>query len=68
MDEDISIINSNTRNERIKNFFLSNKKKLVTFFFIFILIIILFFGYGEIKKSQKKNISLTYNSIIYNKI
>ena len=69
MDEDISIINSNTRNERIKNFFLSNKKKLVTFFFIFILIIILFFGYGEIKKSQKKNISLTYNSIIldYNK-
>ena len=69
MDEDISIINSNTRNERIKNFFLNNKKKLVIFFFIFIFIIILFFGYGEIKKSQKKNISLKYNSIIidYNK-
>ena len=28
MDEDISIINSNTRNEKIKNFFVENKKVL----------------------------------------
>ena len=27
MDEEITIIDSNTRNERIKNFFINNKKK-----------------------------------------
>ena len=27
MDEEITIIDSNTRNERIKNFFIDNKKK-----------------------------------------
>ena len=29
MDEDLSIINSNTRNEKIKNFFINNKNKLI---------------------------------------
>ena len=28
MDEDLSIINSNTRNEKIKNFIINNKKSL----------------------------------------
>ena len=28
MDEDISIIDSNTRNEKVRNFFINNKKKL----------------------------------------
>ena len=30
MDEDISIINTNTRNEKIKNFFIHNKKKIIS--------------------------------------
>jgi len=29
MDEEISIIDSNTRNEKVKNFFINNKKNLV---------------------------------------
>ena len=29
MDEDIAIIDKNTRNERIKNFILKNKKSLI---------------------------------------
>ena len=29
MDEDIAIINSNTRNQRIKDFFTKNKKLLI---------------------------------------
>ena len=29
MDEDVSIINTNTRNEKIKNFFVNNKNKLI---------------------------------------
>jgi len=29
MDEDTAIINKNTRNEKIKNFFTKNKKKII---------------------------------------
>ena len=28
MDEEVSIINTNTRNEKIKNFFIKNKNKI----------------------------------------
>ena len=64
MDEDLSIINTNTRNEKIKNFFLKNKKKLITLLLVFILILISFFGYKEFKKRQKIQISNLYNSTI----
>ena len=64
MDEDLSIINTNTRNEKIKNFFLKNKKKLITFLLVFILILISFFGYKEFNKRQKIQISNLYNSTI----
>ena len=64
MDEDIDIINTNTRNEKIKNFFLTNKNKLITFIILTLSILIIFFGYGEFKKNQKINISNLYNSTI----
>ena len=64
MDEDLSIINTNTRNEKIKNFFLKNKKKLIVFLLVFILILISYFGYKEFKKRQKIQISNLYNSTI----
>ena len=38
MDEDLAIINKNTRNERIKNFFIHNKKLLLSVLEILILI------------------------------
>ena len=34
MDEDITTINTTTRNEKIKNFFVKNKKKLTNFIII----------------------------------
>ena len=46
MDEEITVINSNTRNEKIKNFFISNKKKIITFLSLLVLILISFFAYG----------------------
>ena len=64
MDEDLSIINTNTRNEKIKNFFLKNKKKLITFLLVLILILLSFFAYKEFKKRQKIQISNLYNSTI----
>ena len=64
MDEDISIINTNTRNEKIKNFFIQNKKKLVVAITTILLLLIGYFSLGEYKKKQKIKISDTYNSII----
>ena len=64
MDEDISIINRNTRNEKIRNFFIKNKKILIISLSTIILIIFGFFGYQEIQKSKKNKIAEKYNSTI----
>ena len=64
MDEDIEIINSNTRSEKIKNFFIGNKKTLLSILIVIILSLLIFFGYSEFKKNQKIKLSNSYNSII----
>jgi len=53
MDEEITIIDSNTRNEKIKIFFINSKKNLIVGFSI---ILIMFVGYFLIEdmKVQKK--------------
>jgi len=39
MDEEITIIDSNTRNEKIKNFFINNRKKLITIISVLIILL-----------------------------
>ena len=64
MNEDISIINTNNRNEKIKNFFINNKNKLI-FGIIFLLIgIIGVYVFDKYQINKKKQISEDYNSII----
>ena len=63
MNEDISIINKNTRNERIKNFFMKNKKILISLLIIIITIVFGYFGYEEIQVKKKKKLAENYNSI-----
>ena len=53
MDEDINVINNNTRNEKIKEFLISNKKKIIFFLFFIFIILIFFFGYNEYKDKKK---------------
>ena len=65
MDEDISIISSNTRKEKIKNFILNNKKKILIFLITIVLLMISFFGYAEFKDYQREKVSnLFYSTII----
>ena len=64
MDEDISIINANTRNEKIKNFFIKNKKKLILAIITITVFLVGYFSLGEYKNKQKINISDDFNSII----
>ena len=53
MDEEIIIIDSNTRNEKIKNFFVNNKKKLILGFSIIFVALVINFTLEEIKERNK---------------
>ena len=66
MDEDISIINANTRQEKIKNFFLKNKKSLITILSSIILIIFAYFVFGEVQDRKIKSLAEKYNIILIN--
>ena len=63
MDEDLSIINANTRNEKIKNFFVNNKKFLISLIIIFILIVIGVYSYDKYRTDKKRQISDNFNAI-----
>ena len=63
MDEDLSIINANTKNEKIKNFFVNNKNKLISGIIILIIVIIGVFSYDNYSSNKKKEISDKFNSI-----
>ena len=64
MDEDIAIINTNTRNEKIKNFFKKNKKKFLILIVTLVTLLIIFFGYKEFENKKKIDVSNYYNSTI----
>ena len=64
MDEEITIINSNTRNEKIRNFFLKNKKNLAIIATIIIIFVIGHLSFDQIKKDKKTKLGNEYNSVV----
>ena len=64
MDEDTAIINRNTRNEKIKNFFRNYKKILISILSLIIILLIFYFVFAEFKENKKIKISDKYNSIV----
>ena len=64
MDEDIAIINSNTRKEKIKNYYIQNKKLLIIINSILLISILSYFVFIEFNKSKRVDLSNEYNSII----
>ena len=66
MDEEIEIINTNTRIEKLKNFLISKRKQLITSLILIILILFTFFGYQEFKSSSKEKLANKFNSIVTN--
>ena len=66
MDEEITIIDSNTRNEKIKNFFINNKRKLIIGFSIVLVIIIGYLSIHEMKKQNKIKLANQFNITIIN--
>ena len=64
MDEEISIIDTKTRNEKIKNFFINNKKLLLSITFFLIIIILGFYLFQIYQKGKRVSISDEYNSAV----
>ena len=62
MDEDISIINSNTRQEKVRNFFVNNKNKIISTIIILIIILVGAYSFDTYKTNKKKEISNKFNS------
>tara|TARA_Y100000741_G_C18190033_1_gene533102 strand:+ start:181 stop:825 length:645 start_codon:yes stop_codon:yes gene_type:complete len=66
MDEDISAINTNTRNTKIINFFIKNKKKIIITIIILVLIPLIFFSHQIYKSRNKELLAEKYNSAVIN--
>ena len=61
MDEEISIINSNNRNDKIKNFVVNNRSKIASSIMLILIIIISFYSFDKYKINKKKKISDDFN-------
>ena len=64
--EDLDIINSETKKEKYINFLKKNKKVLIGLFFFVVLIILFYFSYNFYKVSQKEDIAEKYNNTSLN--
>ena len=61
MEEDISIINSNTRNEKVRNFFVNNKNKIISAVVVLVIVLIGAYSFDSYKTNKKKEISNKFN-------
>jgi len=61
MDEKVTIIDSNARSEKIKNFFINNKKKLISTISIILVIIIGYLSFEKSKERTKIKLANKYN-------
>ena len=66
MDEEVTIIDSNSRNQKTKIFLINNKKILIVGFSIILILIIGFLSLKEIKKQNKIKIANQFNTVTIN--
>ena len=64
MDEEVTLIDTRTRNEKIKNFIIKNKKKLISVLLIIIILILGFYSYQIFRDNHKQKLSDEYNSAV----
>jgi predicted negative regulator of RcsB-dependent stress response len=66
MDEEITIIDANTRNEKIRNFLINNKKNFIIIISIIFLLLIGYFSFDVIKKKNKIELTNKFSSATTN--
>ena len=64
MDEEIAIIDEKTRNEKIKSFFIKNKRLIISGLIILLLIVLSFYSYQAYNEGLKEKISDKYNNTV----
>ena len=64
MDEETAIVDSNTRNEKIRSFFVNNRKLILITLIVLISCLISYFAFKEYRENQRLEISDLYNSIV----
>ena len=64
MDQEVEIISSETRKEKIKNFIINKKKTIVSAVIFLLLILFSFFFYQEYKKENREFLANKYNATI----
>ena len=62
MEEDISIINSNTRQEKVRNFIVNNKNRIISTIVILVIILVGAYSFDSYKSNKKKEISNKFNT------
>ena len=66
MEEEIQIINENTKKEKFKNFFVKNSKYLIFSISAIIILILAYFVYLEINSRNQSKLAEEYNYIVNN--
>ncbi len=64
MDEEITIIDTNTRNEKIKNFFINNKKKIIISILIILVLLLSYISFYEFRDRNKVKLANQFNSTV----
>ena len=63
-EQEIEIISSNTRKEKIKNFFINYKKLIIIFIIVIILVLFGYFSYEEYQNRNKEKLAERYNLVV----
>ena len=66
MEEEIQIINENTKREKIKNFFIKNGKYFIFSISAIVILILIYLFFLEIKSRNQIKLAEKYNNIIVN--
>ena len=64
MDQEVEIINTETRKEKIRNFIINKKNTIISILIFFVLILFGFFIYQEYLEKNKIKLANKYNSLI----
>ena len=64
MDQEVEIINSETRKEKIKNFIINKKNTIISILIFFVLILFGYFIYQEYIEKNRVKLANKYNALI----
>tara|TARA_B100000579_G_scaffold111436_1_gene89079 strand:- start:418 stop:1065 length:648 start_codon:yes stop_codon:yes gene_type:complete len=66
MDEDISIISTESRIDKVKKYLINSRKQLTILIITILLILIGFFGYSKYLNEKRLKLSELYNTVTFN--